>query len=277
MQAWLFLAAWLAMWLPACPAASALTCPNCAVLNSNRTTTRCSRACKKPGRCVAARCGVHCCRWQQRREHREVRRFVGSLPAADVTRPSSVKLVVNTYAGSRPLQVLMYSLLAAGFERFDDTIFVRGGGGRDSPPRYSTLDAIAGVSMEQRRAVLVEVPQSNFDWHGLAALHKYRDHPLVRASGYLYTLDSTTVAYKFPGILNRFDFSNPMIVYTVPLPNSNIAAFGAGVVRAFGHSYEVNVSKAEGLIVEFNQGSVAGMRSLVSWGEAAYRPGIGSR
>ena len=72
----------------------------------------------------------------------------------------------SRYVGSRPLLVLLHSLLAIGFDRFEDTVFVRGGGGRDRPPRWSTLDAISGAFIDKRRAVLIDVAESNLDWHG---------------------------------------------------------------------------------------------------------------
>ena len=61
---------------------------------------------------------------------------------------------------------LVIALLAIGFDRFEDTVFVRGGGGRDRPPRWSTLDAISGAFIDKRRAVLIDVAESNLDWHG---------------------------------------------------------------------------------------------------------------
>ena len=109
------------------------------------------------------------------------------------------------------------------------------------------------------------MPCSSLVSPGLAALNTYRVHPLVRGDGYFYALDSTTFTYAFPGdislgfgiswhegcspasssftgIFNSLNFSHPRVVFTVPLPNSNVAAFGEGVVRAYGRSYEAKVS-----------------------------------
>ena len=173
----------------------------------------------------------------------------------------------------------LYSLLGTGFERWDAVILVLAGSNAASAPyltQLSRLDLVAEGGrqpMPNKSLVLIPVVDSNIDLHGYAALHKYRDHPLVRADGYLYVLDSVTFDFKFPTMLDSFNFhDNPRVVYTSPLPASNIAAFGAGVVRAYGSTFEQHVGKRGGLLIEHNAGAVGGVRSLASWGEVVFCP-----
>ena len=87
------------------------------------------------------------------------------------------------------------------------------------------------------------------------------------SEGYLYVLDTVTFSYTFPTLFSQFNFRiHPQVIYASPLPCSNMYAFSMGVVESYGTTFEQPVSKREGLFIEFNHGSVRGVKSLINYG-----------
>ena len=178
-----------------------------------------------------------------------------------------VKLVINSYHASPNLPQLLHSLKAVGFNKWKDLIAMIAGAGEWAPrlsPLYTLADGFPADTV-----CTIGVGRSNLDLHGLDGLFTHRAHPLVAAAGYLYVLDSVTFDVSFPFLFSLLNFSNPRIIYTTPLPNSNIWAFGAGVVSAYGRSFSIQLSKAQQVTLEFNRGTIAGTRSLATFGEVA--------
>lgn len=175
------------------------------------------------------------------------------------------KLVVNTYRTSPYIGNLVYSLIAQSFLAFSDVIFVVAGDWEDSPPSLEPICDSLPIE-EDELSVVIRVRRANFDLHGYSPLYQYRDDLLVKASGYLYVLDSVTFDPNFPQVFSSFNFSDRSVIYTVGLPNSNIAAFGAGVVEAFGMTFQEPISKLEGLVIEHGRGYIRGVKPLICWG-----------
>jgi len=121
------------------------------------------------------------------------------------------------------------------------------------------------------RVAVVRLRYQMSDYHGLAALYTYARHPLVAARGYLYALDTCQAHISFPA---RFEAVAAVfapaecstVVYTVPLPNSNLAAFGRGVVLAYqDHFRRLRLrTKHDGILVELGE-SPYEHRSLVAF------------
>jgi hypothetical protein len=85
----------------------------------------------------------------------------------------------------------------------------------------------------------------------------------------MYVLDSVTLDVSFPRQLSLLNFSDPRVIYSTPLPNSNIWAFGAGVVIGYGGTFGTPLTKAQQVAVEFNRGTVAGVQNLARLGHVA--------
>lgn len=175
------------------------------------------------------------------------------------------KLVVNAYIGSPFVENLIYSLKGADFTAFADVIFVLAGAPENREPVFKQLREFTSIP-DKDYSVVIEVQKHNYDLHGFAALNRHKDHPLVKAAGYLYSLDSVTFDPGFREVFNAFNFKDRDIVYTVPLPNSNIAAFGYGVVENYGNTFEEPISKKEGVIIEHGRGVIRKVKPLPCWG-----------
>ena len=195
-------------------------------------------------------------------------RVRSSRDAAQRLASQAVKLVVNTYVHSPSLPKLLHSLKAVGYHKWQDLIVVIGDGG-SWPPRLVPLHSLLDGFHFSNLICAIGVNRSNLDLHGLDALFTHRSHPLVTADGYLYVLDSVTFDITFPHMFSLLNFSNPHVVYSTPLPNSNIYAFGTGVVAAYRDSFSTRLSKAQQVALEFNRGTIAGTQNLLMFGQLA--------
>ena len=109
------------------------------------------------------------------------------------------------------------------------------------------------------------------DYHGLGALYTHARHALVAARGYLYALDTCLAHPSFPSrfaaVAAAFSSSECSgVLYTVALPNSNLAAFGRGVVLAYqNHFSHLKMrTKREGIAIELGEAPFH-QRSLVAF------------
>lgn len=80
-------------------------------------------------------------------------------------------------------------------------------------------------------------------------LGRYHAHPLVRARGYLYLLETTLVEPHFVDALQRMDglLATPTTIVSVPPPNANVALMAAGVPAAYGNNFDHLLTKQQGL------------------------------
>ena len=189
-------------------------------------------------------------------------------------------LVVNSHVHyGAPVHVLLASLRLANFTKWRDLILVIGGSVRDESPAVMTAaSALTREPSDGRdEVVTIRMASNAIDYHGLAALYRYRSHPLVAAETYLYVHDTVSAGPSFAQRFESFRLPRSPHIYTTwPLPNSNIAAFGAGVVHKYGANFDGNLSKADAFAAEFgysvgtpaSSSSSAGptMRPLVAFG-----------
>lgn len=104
-------------------------------------------------------------------------------------------------------------------------------------------------------------------FHGYGALHKYKDHPYVRAAGYVHTPAAVTLIPGFEQAFRNFDFSDKLrVVAGGVLPWEHVVAFGRDVVDAYGKSYDVATDRGENLLVDSGFARVRGMKPLPCWG-----------
>ena len=185
-----------------------------------------------------------------------------------------LKLCINSHVAYHvPLRTLLLSLQVARFEHFSDVLVMLGGSTYDAAPQHVPLaELVPDLGNASHQVVVVRTRSNAFDYHGLGLLHAYRMHPLVRADMYVYCHDTSTVDPS--SFLERFESfrlpSSPLLFTTWPLPNSNTVAFGAGVVRAYGHNFDGNLSdKTAAFPMEFGypfERPEGSMRPLVSFG-----------
>ena len=166
-----------------------------------------------------------------------------------------LKLVINSHvAYNVPLRTLLISLLHSGFDRYGDVLLMLGGSPQDALPALTPIsELLPGLASEHRRVVVVRTRNNGFDYHGLSLLYQHRGHPLVAADTYVYFHDTTTVDPDT--FVERFEAfrlkRSPLLFTTWPLPNSNIVAFGAGVVHKYGNNFDGNLTKVEAFPMEF--------------------------
>jgi hypothetical protein len=118
------------------------------------------------------------------------------------------------------------------------------------------------VNWTSRTATLVVVHSAvhAYDYHAYDALWRHRRDPLIRAQGYLYTVDSTLAHPGFPRrfaelgkVFERSESKKCSVqVLTVPLPNSNLCSFGFGVLLSYGRNFGqlANLTKREAVDIE---------------------------
>eukprot|EP00913_Durusdinium_trenchii_P026716 g25063.t1 len=143
-----------------------------------------------------------------------------------------LKLVINSNRKyQKPLNTLFESLKAVQFRNWADVVVVIGGS--DENKIYSV-----------NNITYIETPLMNFDLTGLAMLYRYRTHPLVHASSYMYILDTSTVGPTFPQRFaqlaehfaqsatetSRAELAELLVP---PAPASNVCVFGHGLVERY--------------------------------------------
>ena len=190
-----------------------------------------------------------------------------------------LKLCINSHvAYSVPLRTLFASLFRARFEHFPDTIVMLGGSANEATPLRVRLDELIPGSATNHSVVLVRTRANAFDYHGLSLLYRHRQHPLVMAETYLYVHDTVTV--EEDTFVERFESfrlqRSPLLFTTWPLPNSNIVAFGVGVVHRFGTNFDGNLSKTAAFPMEVGQRATKQSRDRTP-GPAAARATRGTR
>jgi len=120
-------------------------------------------------------------------------------------------------------------------------------GPRNAPGKWGS----AGVAH-------INVTQNAYDFNGLSALYRYRDHPRVSAHAYLYVHDTVLFRSDF---VQRFDELAHIIdkdeVRSPPLPCSNIFAMGHGVVERYTSNFDRSFTKLEGLYIEWGTSPLA--------------------
>ena len=89
-------------------------------------------------------------------------------------------------------------------------------------------------------------------------LQQYHNDPLISARGYLYMHDTSQAEPDFMEALQRLDalLVTPTTVLTVPPPNANIVVMGAGVPSLFNSTFEIPLTKHQGISLEY------GMRQM---------------
>ena len=169
-----------------------------------------------------------------------------------------IKLVINA-AGNRdslPLKLLLQSIANANFGPWSRVIVVFGGADTETEePRLVPLSQVAdhlNLTMHAEQdpsIVVIRTKLMNYDLHGLAMLGRHHSHPLVRARGYLYLLETAMVEPNFVEAIGRLDslLTTPTTILTVPPPNANIALMAGGVPARFGHNFELLLTKQQGL------------------------------
>ena len=188
----------------------------------------------------------------------------------ETARLPAIKLVINANWHKRQaLFQLLYSLVSVGHVMWEDTVVVLGGGGVDIPPQSHLVSTFAGVPdsavystdahATNATLAVVHTAEQAFDYHGYHALWRYRHHRLVAAQGYLYTVDTSLAHPGFPARLRDLGkaFQRQeskmcsMQVFSVPLPNANLCAFGFGVVLNYGNNFHLtNLTKREAVDIE---------------------------
>ena len=132
---------------------------------------------------------------------------------------------------------------------------------------------VASAVPSTANIVVARTRANAFDYHGLALLSKYRDHPLIAADNFLYVHD--TVTFDRDRFVERFETfrlpRSPFLYTTWPLPNSNVAVLGGQLVRSLGSNFDGNVSKQDAFVCEFGyrlrrDGVEAIMQPLIHFG-----------
>jgi len=174
----------------------------------------------------------------------------GGGPLRDCEQRPTQKLIVNSHVKyGQPLESLYRSLLnvkfQAGCPRFRNVVTVLGGAAADSEPqRAPGMWGDLGVTV-------INVTLNSFDLHGLSAVHRYIDHPLVQAGSYFYVLDTVVFGGRFPQMFDHFATMVQEDEVHLPVaPNSNIFVFGQKVARRYKTAYDRNTTKEEGLYLE---------------------------
>ena len=112
-----------------------------------------------------------------------------------------VHLIINTGVGYEPPAIkLLQSLACAGFNDWSKLVLINGGDNLTSGPRLELPSAILGANASNVTAglnvVTIRTPFMNVDLTGYAALYKYRNHPLVKNSAYMYLLGTSLVTVR---------------------------------------------------------------------------------
>jgi len=155
---------------------------------------------------------------------------------------SDVKLVINTCTSySVAFDHAMKSLKKIGFRRWRDIVVFRNGAPRDSAPYQ-----------DARGITYVNLTMAAFDFGGFSGLYHHRSDPRVCARSYLYLLDTVDFNKTFLTKFKELEQMKPGEVRMSPRPNSNIAAFGHGVLAQFGTNFDRNLTKKE--VVDLENG-----------------------
>lgn len=155
-----------------------------------------------------------------------------------------IKLVINSDARySKALEKLFQSLEGVNFERWQDVIVVRGSSPFKAVYHPNTSYGDLGVTY-------VDLTWMNYDFHGFAALHSERRNRCVWAHVYFYIHDTCTAGPKFPQVFDSMlKVASNEIVYPGQY-QSNICAFGRGLVQVYKGLYEKIMTKRDGITVE---------------------------
>lgn len=151
-----------------------------------------------------------------------------------------MKLIVNSHMKYRvTLDNFIDSLGAANFERWNQTVVIRGGANKTR-----IAQDISGITT-------IDWPMNGFDLTALSALYAYRTDARVKAKAYVYMLDTSEVGRKFPSLFDANCNVSSHELRMSPRPNSNMpVVFGAGLVDRYEHNFDYPLSKQEGLCHE---------------------------
>lgn len=170
-----------------------------------------------------------------------------------------MKIVINSGAGRSevPRDVLLQSLADSAFDQWNRVVLVIGGDEVDAPPELvPVISVVPGLASRLKSAdvklVQVRTKLMNFDLHGLAMLARWRDHPLLWARGYFYTLETAQFRHDFATRLDQLDqqLATASTILTTTPPNANVYVLGRDVVSSFGQNFEQLQTKHQGLAVE---------------------------
>ena len=160
-----------------------------------------------------------------------------------------MRLVVNSHvAYARPLEVLFDSLRAARLDPIVLPVIVVIGGAASSRSAFGRLHGIPNV-------LQLWTTSSNYDYTALDVLFTHRNDPRVRARGYMYLHDTTTVTTGFTQAMRNYTFFDPLVMYMPAPPNSNICAFGSGVVSAIKDQFRLNGTMDKAAAIQLELGS----------------------
>lgn len=131
-----------------------------------------------------------------------------------------LKLAINTHVKyAKPLQLLLASLRAVSFTRFEDVLVLVGGSDSEQPPTRAPLSRLAPGAPPEDMVVVAKTTTNGFDYHGLAMLARYRANPLIAAEVYVYVHDTVTFASDFVERYETFRLPrSPYLFTTWPLP-----------------------------------------------------------
>mmetsp|Transcript_75436 Transcript_75436/g.233333 ORF Transcript_75436/g.233333 Transcript_75436/m.233333 type:complete len:439 (-) Transcript_75436:58-1374(-) len=175
----------------------------------------------------------------------------------------TMRLVVNSHVHYwKPVNVLLESLRRINWTQWDDIVIFYGGSTLDIPPHKG----LHNWTHDGRGITMVNLTLNNYDHNGMSGLYRYRDWPEVRAGAYLYIHDTSTVDRQFAGAFQAMRYLfRPMEVKRPKGFMSNVQAFTHDVVLAYKTNFDVNLTKKEGLGIEFGglNVDIKGMHALV--------------
>lgn len=196
--------------------------------------------------------------------------FVKNTPFDTNRNPSTKKIIINSNLYySKPLELLLSSLIDIGFTSFLDVVIVRGQCEKNEAPTVVKISDITNLNSDSS-VVLVNMELNNFDYTGYHALHLYQNDPLISADWYMYVLDTSSFEKYFMYFISNANLLHKEIVVS-PCPHSNICAFGNEVIKNYKDNFSVQVNKEEAVRLEFNLDVYnKNIKSILHFGQVIY-------
>ena len=108
------------------------------------------------------------------------------------------------------------------------------------------------ISTHARGYTFVTTSDNAFDMHGYNQLFKYRDHPSVRATRYLYLHDTSTVRHGFMQKVSALRLK-PGEIKAAPAPSANMVLMHRSVIMNYTDHFAGNLTKQQALRMEHGQ------------------------
>ena len=147
---------------------------------------------------------------------------------------------------------------------FEEEIILVTGGSKNIPPR---TEEVFGKSV-----ICIDIEESNFDFNGFMALNRYKDHPLVKADGYMYIHDTCLADKTFQVKFNNFTIEegNTYVFGTsqdidTGMNQSFICAFAWDIIGKYNNAFDKIVTKKEAIEIEAGKGE-----TITKYGKVNY-------